>query len=299
MATKKKDQKIKGGAVSPSREYTIINGVKVDNIAKYKWPPIKDGPGKFQMIHKSRLQVDHTYQRPENRAKALEIAAALSWPAFGVASVAERPDGDYFVFDAQHRVIAAWMRSDVTMVPCMVYQISDISEEALHFLRIQLGRKPLRYIDKHGAKLAAHDPVAQATNDLLAKHGYSFSKNVRPGKFIHCLSKLARLITRDRALVERVFPVVIDAAKGGYIHERMLDGFCYLEKHSGQSLADRKWRDRIRRTTPAEFESAINRAASAYVRGGARRWADGILEVLNKGTRKADRLRLNAPSGEE
>ena len=80
-----------------------------DKIERYDWK-LLDQPGELRMLNKKVLRVDEQYQREATEPKVKEIARAWSWLACGALLVAER-DGVYFVFDGQHRALAALRRS--------------------------------------------------------------------------------------------------------------------------------------------------------------------------------------------
>src|SRR5689334_6103185 len=78
----------------------------------------RDRPGEFAMIDKTKLNVDLSYQRKTTKSRVDKIREEWSWIAFGAVSVALRGDGEWFVMDGQHRVLAAMMRDDIKEVPC-------------------------------------------------------------------------------------------------------------------------------------------------------------------------------------
>lgn len=268
------------------RDHIVFNNQVHDKIEKYKWRSISDRPGKFMMLPKNVIRVDPSYQRPENTNKARTIAADFSWMAFGTAAIAHREDGTFWAYDSQHRIVAAQMRSDISMIPCMVYKVDDIREEAAGFLNANVNRKPLAYIHKHNAHIIRGDESAIALHDLLVKHDYTPIKGRKEGRYIACLAVLAKNIKTDREAMERVFPVIIDAAANGFILERLLDGFFYLERYGSQTLLTKRWRDRVKKIQPLEYERAINLAAASFIRGGAKRFAQGIADLLNRGMRE-------------
>lgn len=290
--------KTKTPKVKAPQEVVKFNGKEKDKIERYNWSPLKDKPGKFMLIPKFTINVDHGYQRPENR-KPREIAASFSWLAFGVLLVAHREDGTFWVFDGQHRLLAAQKRSDISHVPCMVYKVGGVADEAGGFVDANTLRKNVPYVYKHIANMRRGDEAAMALSNLLGRYGYTPITGRKEGPHIACLSILARHIKADAAAVERVFPVVVDAVSGGFIPERVLGGFVYLERFGSETLSTKRWRDRARKISPVEFEQATTLAAAALVRGGDKRFAEGILELLNKGIRQSERLYLNPPSGKK
>jgi len=104
--------------------------------------------GKASYLSKDVLQFDTSYQRPEITAFVWHIARNFSWKLFGTVSVSQRINGEYFVFDGQHRVLAARLRDDIDNIPCLVFNLDGVSEEAEAFLDLNTERADLgEYID--------------------------------------------------------------------------------------------------------------------------------------------------------
>ena len=120
------------------RDYTIMPNIKktkMDNIRKYGWKVI-DKPGEFYLIPKKDLFVDQEYQRMKiNEQRINKFASNWSWIKCGVLTIAIRND-QWYVVDGQHRKLAADKRSDIKHLPCMVFELNDISEEAEAFVSI-------------------------------------------------------------------------------------------------------------------------------------------------------------------
>jgi hypothetical protein len=96
-----------------------------------------------------------------------------------------------------------------------------------------------------------------------------------------------------RSVLDRVWPVAVAAAHGAPIKERVLDGLCWAEARmpEGKSLSKNPYRDRLIWLGMDKLGDAASKAAAYYARGGARVWAAGIVEVLNRNTR-SNRLEL-------
>ena len=176
----------------------------------------------------------------------------------------------------------------------MVFKVEAVKEEASGFIKANTLRKPVTFFAKHKAKLVEGDATSHAINGLLARHGYTAVAGKKAGKHIQCLSALANCLKADQALTESIFPVVIDASAGGFIEERILMGFFYLEKYGNQTLTTKRWRDRIRKFTREDYATAIARAIAAFARGGPRRYAEGIMEVLNFKLRDGAKIEFRA-----
>ena len=66
----------------------------------------------------------------------------------------------------------------------------------------------------------------------------------------------------------------------------------------GESLTDKKWALKLAELGADKLAEAANKAASYYSAGGARIWAVGILELMNKGLRNKLIIRGLASIGE-
>jgi hypothetical protein len=88
-------------------------------------------------------------------------------------------------------------------------------------------------------------------------------------------------------VLTRLFPLIGIVCVGKPVHERILDGLLYIETHlpDEQSLIDKEWRKRMLRVGYDGLLDAANRFAAAYSKGGARVWAVGMVEAMNKGCR--------------
>ena len=95
--------------------------------------------GKQILIDKFDLEIPVEYQRDLSEQKVVELTKLFMWAAFGVLTIVER-DGRFLVADGQHRLYAVLRRSDVTFVPCIVFKVNSIEEEAKIFLAINTSR---------------------------------------------------------------------------------------------------------------------------------------------------------------
>jgi hypothetical protein len=255
-----------------------------DKIERYKWK-LLDQPGELRMLNKKVLCVDENYQRAANDAKVKELARAWSWLACGAILVAER-ESSFFVFDGQHRVMAALRRSDIERLPCVVFKTSGTKEEAEAFLRANKNRKPLNSMAKFRAATTAGHPEAILVNQLITGVGRTISGK-SDGATVRCLALMMRHAKLQPDVLTRLFPLIGIVCVGKPVHERILDGLLYIETHlpDEQSLIDKEWRKRMLRVGYDGLLDAANRFAAAYSKGGARVWAVGMVEAMNKGCR--------------
>ena len=269
-----------------ARNETTSHGL--DKVEHYGWT-IEDTPGQLTWLNKSELLIDHSYQRAAKPGRVLKIAQSWSWLACGVIIVAKRfadKKWHHFVVDGQHRVLAALKRSDIDTLPCLVFHTRSAVEEAAGFYDANTNRRMPTSIEKWRAMLLAGDEHAMVVDDLITSIGRSVASVSGPTG-VRCLSSMLRAANADEACLRRVWPVVAAVCKGQALHERLLEGLFYIEQHlpEGQSLADRRWQERVIRAGFEGLLAAANRAAGFYSKGGPKIYATGMLEALNKGCR--------------
>lgn len=266
-----------------------------DKIERYDWK-LLDQPGEQRMLSKRLLRVDEQYQREAKEPKVKEIARAWSWLACGAILVAER-EGVFFVYDGQHRVLAALRRSDIDLLPCLVFRTTGIKEEAAAFLRANKNRKPLNSLAKFRAEIVAGNAPALLVERLILGVGRTASQTAS-GTTVRCLSVMMTHAERQAAVLTRTWPLIAEVCTGKPVHERILAGLLYIENHlpDGESLLDKEWRKRVLRVGYDGLLSAANRFASAYSKGGDKVWGLGMVDAINKGCRIHMRLTGNDES---
>ena len=99
-------------------------------------------PGELLYLNKNILEIDHSYQRNAKNARVLKLARRWNWLSCGVLTVAKR-SGRYYVVDGQHRLMAALKRADIDQLPCLVFESSEMREEAVAFRDANKERRPI------------------------------------------------------------------------------------------------------------------------------------------------------------
>lgn len=258
---------------------------RMSKIERYGWI-LRDAPGVFMEINKHEIQVDHDYQRDQvNVDKVRAIAGAWSWAGCGAISVALRPDGRFFVFDGQHRVLAAKVRADITTLPCMAYECDSVAKEAAGFLVTNSERKPVTAIDKFRSLVITDDEAAQHVKHVLSDLGLEICKTAnRPGQ-IKCVARCMTLATSDpdcfrkaAVLAERICRDVSP------IHEDIMAGLFHIHRKHGL-LDDGRFVRRVVDVGHAALVDGIRRSRIFRGKGGELTLMEGILAAVNKGLR--------------
>lgn len=263
----------------------------LDKIARYKWT-VSDKPGVMMEIDKTELVVDASYQRTvsDRDGKVLRMASEWSWVACGAIIVGMR-DGVAYVIDGQHRVMAAMKRSDIKKLPCVVFESEAPKDEATAFLRANRNRKPMTTIQAFNALVTSGDEHAVKANELIKQTGRPMARKSSattfsaPGVVIDC-------IRQDEQALRRIWPIIVEACKGEAITQSIIQGLFYIETHiEGDSLTNPRWRSRVIKIGATGMAQGIQKARAFYENGGAKIFAAGILECLNKHVR-GDKLEL-------
>jgi hypothetical protein len=261
----------------------------ISKITRYKWTTTGER-AEFQYIDKRLIEVDETYQRPQSRGKARDIASNWSWAAFGALSVNQRHvNGQikFFVLDGQHRAMAAMLRPDVTEVPCLIFQLQDVREEADAFWNINKNRRMLRSMEIYNADLVRESPSAQAVNVLIQKAGRHAAKN-SSATTISCVGILRDLWEADKDRLEKLWPLVCEFTKQRPLHKDMISGIFNLEGHMNKedySLLEPSLSKRLMKIGYDEIMRSILETGSFMGTRSARTCAIGILRALNRGMR--------------
>lgn len=264
----------------------LPRGGSVDKIEKYNWAIRGDKP-EFAWIKKNDLKIDPSYQRDQKQARAVEIAKDWSWPACGAIYVSLRETGEWFVFDGQHRVAAALLRSDIDDLPCLIFEIESIPEEAGAFLDANLKRKTMSWAERFRALLVQGRPEAKFIEELVQRLGRRVSASAGP-QTVSCVSILIECCGKDKTALSCVLPIAAELCADKPLHGRLVKGLFLIEckiGSSGASLKDKKWRARLQKIGHDEIMASIQRACVYEGHATAEAAAKGIAKAMNKGLR--------------
>jgi len=264
---------------------------KLSKIDRFGWI-IKGKPAEFAWVHKADLKIDHRYQRAIHSGRVVAMAREWDWVACGAIIVALRADGEWFVVDGQHRVEAARKRADISDLPCLIFEVEGIREEAAGFLASNIGRKPMSYVERFNALLQAQDEVALRVEGMVDGSGRKIGKVPGPHT-VSCLQSLMRAMVADEKACRRVWPLVIDVVSGGSLDADTFNAFFWLETSlpRGVSLSEKAWRDRVCRIGRAAIQREVNASIVYRGKGGPRSCGIGLLKAINKGLRNTLILR--------
>ena len=267
------------GLVYPETQHDDHFG-DASKASRYKWAGVSNSQGRFEYIDKTRLAIDRTVQRDASNAVSEKnirsIAAEWDWVACGVLSVSMR-DGEYVVFDGQHRLMAAMKREEITTLPCLVFKNATVADEASGFLKINTGKKPVSLFDRHRIALIAGDESAIATERAARSAGIAFSRSPGAGQ-----TKALDWVYRnaEHGQVDVILRAAVDIMRDGPISRRFLEALAYIHRFTSDGINDRLV-GILRKHGYKAIEDGMTRSASGFARGGGRVFAVGVLDVAN------------------
>lgn len=265
----------------------MARGAGAGRGSKRPYPTVVDAVPEFALIPKGELKVDHAYQRGLNEKRARRYAEDWSWAACGALKVALRPDGDWYVFDGQHRLAAALLRPDVTRLPCLVYEMATAQVEAEGFLS-QATQRPMYSADRFKAQVIAGDPAAIVVNEIVTAAGMRVAGGTSPGgNIVSAVSELLRCVREDEATLRRLFPLLVEYSKvqKGILSEKFLRATFYLEREVPGALTAAARRKQLLTVPWTKFALALQSDTRTGETGSPRNLARRFLGAFNYGRR--------------
>lgn len=257
---------------------------KISKVARYGWL-LRDRPGQFMEIDKNDLMIDHSYQREKVViSKVREIASNWSWAGCGCLLVAMRSDGSFWVFDGQHRVLAARSRSDISLMPCLVFECGEVTQEAAGFLVSNGERKPVTAAAKFKALVLTGDEAAMAVQGIFDRLGITLSEQPSRAGELKCIANCLHFASVDVAMLERVLKACLSLCTSEPIVKDVLQGIYWIEKRYGL-VSDSRFMNRLRALSCGEIMTSIAKFAAAEGKRGDRVCGTAILKLVNKGLR--------------
>lgn len=262
-------------------------------VERHGWT-VKD-PGVLMSINKHELKIDAEYQRTPIPAKIKVIASTWSWVACGAIVVGMR-NGAYWVIDGQHRVLAAMRRVDITDLPCVVFETETMQEEAQGFLNLNDKRKAMSSIDRLRAMTASGDPVAVQFSELCEQLNIRITQTATSGGTMKSAAWGVRRMAENAEDAQIVLTLAAEMSHAGNepIQERLLEGLWYIHRNCNVNLNGPRLQKRIRQIGIRDLVNAAYAGAAFYSRGGARAWAAGMMNAINKGLQMKFMLKTDA-----
>ena len=263
-----------------------VNGGKTDKLKRYGWV-IKDAPGEMKFIKKTALRIPDEYQRDLNNKKAQDYASAWSWFGCAVIVVARRHDGALYIVDGQHRHSAAMRRSDIDVLPCIVFECESISDEAKAFITCNTSRKSMSSIEKLKGLTASGDEIASYVTREFDRLGLVIKKTATKAMEIKCIAVCQKLAGKDRQSFSDTLELCCELSRNEQvpISERVLFAIEYINQNTDEGINNKRLRKRIIDVGHLAILNGANKASAYFSRGGEKVWAEGAISTINKGLR--------------
>ncbi len=253
--------------------------------------PVGDLRGEFMEVPKDQLLIDPKYQRAPKATHFKRIARDFQWPLFGALTVSRRLRKELFAIDGQQRKLAADLIPSITTLPCMVFDLSAASEEAIFFAGIQNNRVGLLPNDNYRALIAAGDPVALIVARLFHETGYHADKSASAGQSwsVTCLSRILSEVLRDTTLEGGIWHLIAAVCDGASPGTRFVAGMCHLQRKlvaNGETLCSPRIRSRLIQIGYRPIVESMAKADDFLSGYKPSVWGEGIRTALNKGCSK-------------
>lgn len=255
-----------------------------DKAKRYGWVTL-DRPGEFMLIDKNDLKVHPSYQRGLQPAEVKDFTSEWSYISCGALTVVRRGD-DLWINDGQQRHSAAMRRSDITHLPCMVFDTVDVRNDAESFLRTNEHRRVVSALDKHRARLVAEEELAIFVQETLDALDIRLTTNTSSGAgTVKCVDMLRQMAAADRGGFQDVLELAVELTTRADVGvgKNLLAGLFYLHRNvlEGGVTAKRS-RDRIVKIGALKLEFAATKEAALNGKGGAKVYASGMLRELDR-----------------
>lgn len=272
---------------------TVVFGGAISKTQKCKWPAINSA-GTFKLIPKAHLQIDVRYQRQEvNLVKTRKIANAFDWRLFGVLAVVARPDGSLWIYDGGHRWRASSYRDEIDELPCMVFAVKSLEEEAKSFIGTNTLHKNVSASELYKAALQAKEPDALQAEAILKTYGYVVYGRDSDKPRFRGIGALRMLIKNNLALTQFVFAVCVEiVGPEGIITSKLLKAIYLLEKNSDATVMTQPNIKKLAVYGHEGLHTAMIREKHITGRGSVRVDAKAIVDILNKGKLKKNRMSI-------
>jgi hypothetical protein len=205
----------------------IPNGKAISKAEKFNWMKLGK-QGKFELIPKGDINIDHAYQRDKtSMTRILAIARDFSWQAFGVLLCVRREDGTVWAFDGQHRKLAADKRSDVSKLPCLVFTADDLEQEARAFLSSNTVRGVVVSLDKYRALLTCKDKTALSVQAMVRSTGHQIG---RTSTGVRCVAFLMKAMQLDQDTLLKIWPMAARIAQDHAVTDELVKALFTTER---------------------------------------------------------------------
>lgn len=220
------------------------------------------GAGTIEVVELKKLKVDPIYQRDLTADFVERLAENWDIITAGTIVVSQRPSGDLYIVDGQHRAAGA-LRAGETHILAQVVKEPSAEEEARLRLKGNVKRND-RIHEVFRARIAAGDETAIAIRRILSDLGTQINSTPNMETGINSVATVERLYRLDDgvtlinvlSLLKRLF---------GEIHPEvasanMLKAVAWFMARHGEELDTERFERLLKLTGP----SALARSARAH-----------------------------------
>ena len=256
-----------------------------DKVTAYKWEML-DSPGDLMWIPKAALRVDPAYQRDALENRITRITKAWSWVACGVIEVSRRGE-EYWVIDGQHRVLAAMRRSDIQTLPCIVFEVAGVKEEAQGFLNANTTVKPITAMARAKAMAVAGDPAAELVQAMMNQVGLHPLAGGQAAGGVRCMAWCLKRAKENPDLFCTIIAIVGEMclASNLPVAETLMGGLWLSNPRIDGGVGNARFVERVRQIGAVRLLDVCRRAELLAGQRNANVWSRAILEEVNKGLR--------------
>jgi hypothetical protein len=204
-----------------------------------------------------------------------------------------------WVLDGQHRVIAAMSRSDLSELPCLVFDELTVEDEARIFYTANNIRGSASPFDRLRALVIARDRLSIDVVEMMEAENYHPHATGGGNNTVCCIAAFVNAVKNSRDAVEQAWPLIAELHGGLVIKKNVFASLVYIARFGTDDIASPNWKKRVLKHGLHEIEAAIARARVLYQKGGSKVYAQATLEVLNKGVMQANKLGLRETDAQD
>lgn len=246
------------------------------------------------MLPLSKLSIGK-YQKPINIERVKRIVEKFDSHRMRPIDVSYR-DGEYWVFDGQHRANAYFLMGKPT-IPAIVHTGLTYQDEAYLFARQQDDVGSVNSNHKWNALVQANDPETTDIVKLCREWGFTVLAKNNKGNNIKCVASLRKMYREFGARKLGTILMSIAYAWNYMEHSSdvaIVDGIARLVRTYPDQIDYNRLTQVLSNTTPKLILRDMEDKHHA-VRGESRRAAYQILDLYNKGLKSNGKnKRLNA-----
>lgn len=195
----------------------------------------REGEGGYQRPIYQAAGNNDPDKRPGGGLLVVKMRRNLSWTLFGALTVVRRPTGDLVVLDGGHRMEAIRHMDSISEVPCLIYGVNSLQEEAEIFRAINRMRTQLGVYDDHRAAVVQQEGMALKIDAAIASMGRRPARITGPTT-INCLRSIRVAMRKDEKTTLSMLGFLGELCHGHALDQYILGAFIHAE----QRLQDRK-----------------------------------------------------------